>query len=322
DWERYAMVKARVMHGEHLPAARGLLSILRPFTYRVYVDYDAFDSLRSLKAMINAEVSRRGLENNVKLGSGGIREVEFIVQAFQLIRGGQDKILQTREIIKVLDIRAAEGYLPAAACTELREAYLFLRDSEHALQALNDEQTQLLPEDATAQARVALAMGSDDWPAYLQQLEQHRARVRLHFAQIVASDEDDQSNGDELQQWADMWLDDLDEQEQQAFLQQHPCPCNGFGEVQEQLRQFRESRAVLGMQQIGRERLDALMPLLLRELWQQPQPVVTLQRVMPLLEAVVRRTAYLVLLKENPQALTQLLKLCGASSWVAASIAQ
>ena len=322
DWERYAMVKARVMNGEHLPAARELLSILRPFTYRVYVDYSAFDSLRSMKAMINAEVRRRGLENNVKLGSGGIREVEFIVQAFQLIRGGQDKILQTREIIKVLDILAAEGYLPATACSELREAYLFLRDSEHALQALNDEQTQLLPEDPTAQARIALAMGSADWPAYLQQLEQHRARVRHHFAQIVASDEDDQNNGDELQQWTDMWLDDLDEQEQQAFLQQHPCPGDGFGAIQEQLRQFRESRAVLGMQQIGRERLDALMPLLLRELWQQPQPVNTLQRVMPLLEAVVRRTAYLVLLKENPQALTQLLKLCGASSWVAAYIAQ
>src|SRR5690606_5893160 len=176
--------------------ARELLNILRPFTYRVYVDYSAFDSLRSMKAMINAEVRRRGLENNVKLGSGGIREVEFIVQAFQLIRGGQDKILQTREIIKVLEILAAEGYLPAAACTELRDAYLVLRDSEHALQALNDEQTQLLPEEASAQARVALAMGCEDWPQYLQQLEQHRARVRHHFAQIVASDEDDQHNSD------------------------------------------------------------------------------------------------------------------------------
>ncbi len=320
DWERYAMVKARVMNGENTPSAKELLHILRPFTYRVYVDYSAFESLRSMKAMINAEVRRRGLDTNVKLGSGGIREVEFIAQAFQLIRGGQDKSLQTREIIKVLDILAADGYLPASACTELKEAYFFLRNSEHAIQALNDEQTQLLPTDTTAQERVALAMGFDNWPDYLQQLEQHRARVSHHFAQIVASDEDDAGAQDELLQWADLWLGDMPETDQHTFLQQHPC--NGFTDVQELLRKFRESRPVIGMQQVGRERLDALMPLLLRELWHQEQPVNTLERVMPLLEAVVRRTAYLVLLKENPQALTQLLKLCGASSWVAEYITQ
>lgn len=320
DWERYAMVKARVMNGENTPAAKELLKILRPFTYRVYVDFSAFESLRSMKAMINAEVRRRGLDTNVKLGSGGIREVEFIVQAFQLIRGGQDKSLQTREIIKVLEILAADGYLPASACSELKDAYFFLRNSEHAIQALNDEQTQLLPEETIARARVALAMGFDNWPDYVQQLEQHRARVSHHFAQIVASDEDDQTGQNELQQWADLWLGDAASAEQQTFLQQHPC--EGFAEVQELLRKFRESRAVMGMQQVGRERLDALMPLLLRELWQQPQPLPTLERVMPLLEAVVRRTAYLVLLKENPQALTQLLKLCGASSWVAEYITQ
>ncbi len=320
DWERYAMVKARIMNGEQSAEAKELLSILRPFTYRVYVDYSAFASLRSMKAMINAEVRRRGLEMNVKLGAGGIREVEFIVQAFQLIRGGQDKSLQTRELVKVLGILQAEGYLPAAACDELKQAYLFLRDSEHALQALNDEQTQLLPEDDTQRARVALALGFSDWDSYLNELEQHRSKVRHHFAQIVASDDDNEET-DELQQvWTDLWLGELDEQQAAAFLEQHPCA--NSTEVQQQLSNFRDSRTVLKMQQIGRERLDALMPLLLQQLWQQPEPVTTLERIVPLLEAVVRRTAYLVLLKENPQALTQLVKLCGASSWVAEYITQ
>jgi glutamate-ammonia-ligase adenylyltransferase len=320
DWERYAMVKARVMNGEQSAEAKELLSILRPFTYRVYVDYSAFASLRSMKAMINAEVRRRGLQMNVKLGAGGIREVEFIVQAFQLIRGGQDKSLQTRELVKVLGILQGEGYLPAAACDELKQAYLFLRDSEHALQALNDEQTQLLPDDAEAQTRIAWAMGCDDWPTYLHQLEQHRERVRHHFAQIVASDDDNEET-DELQQvWNDLWLGELDEQQAATFLEQHPCA--NSADVQQLLSKFRDSRTVLKMQQIGRERLDALMPLLLQQLWQQPEPVTTLERIVPLLEAVVRRTAYLVLLKENPQALTQLVKLCGASSWVAEYITQ
>lgn len=320
DWERYAMVKARIMNGEKTAEGQELLSILRPFTYRVYVDFSAFQSLRSMKAMINAEVRRRGLDNNVKLGSGGIREVEFIVQAFQLIRGGQDKSLQTRELIKVLDILAADGYLPAAACDELKAAYLFLRDTEHAIQCLNDEQTQLLPDDEEEQARIAWAMGFSDWLSFGEALEQHREKVRHHFAQIVAGDDDDEQHGDVDTVWHDLWLGELQGQHADDFLQQFPCA--NSDEVQTLLSGFRDSRAVLKMQQIGRERLDALMPRLLRELWQQPEPKVTLERVLPLLEAVVRRTAYLVLLKENPQALTQLIRLCSASSWVAAYITQ
>jgi glutamate-ammonia-ligase adenylyltransferase len=284
------------------------------------VDFSAFQSLRSMKAMINAEVRRRGLDNNVKLGSGGIREVEFIVQAFQLIRGGQDKSLQTRELVKVLDILAADGYLPAPACDELKAAYLFLRDTEHAIQCLNDEQTQLLPGSEEEQARIAWAMGFADWQSFSAALEQHRENVRHHFAQIVAGDDDDEDHADVDNVWNDLWLGELHGQHAEEFLQQYPCASSD--EVEALLTGFRDSRAVLKMQQIGRERLDALMPRLLRELWQQPQPKDALERVLPLLEAVVRRTAYLVLLKENPQALTQLIRLCSASSWVAAYITQ
>ncbi|MBE0483632.1 MAG: bifunctional [glutamate--ammonia ligase]-adenylyl-L-tyrosine phosphorylase/[glutamate--ammonia-ligase] adenylyltransferase [Bacterioplanes sp.] len=314
DWERYAMVKARVITGERDEYGQELLHILRPFTYRMYVDYSAFESLRSMKAMITAEVRRRGLQDNVKLGAGGIREVEFIVQAFQLIRGGQDKSLQTRELLKVLSILAAEGYLPSSACDELAQAYLFLRDSEHAIQAQNDEQTQQLPQETLHQSRLAWALGCADWQEYEQQLAHHRQRVSHHFAQIVADDVEQDSEHD-LSIWTDLWMADMDEAEQQQFLQSYPC--EQFDALQQRLGQLRESRTVHAMQQIGRERLDRLMPRLLQTLWQHDQPATTFERIVPLLEAVLRRTAYLVLLSENPQALTQLVKLCGASSWVA-----
>ncbi|WP_420589079.1 bifunctional [glutamate--ammonia ligase]-adenylyl-L-tyrosine phosphorylase/[glutamate--ammonia-ligase] adenylyltransferase [Bacterioplanoides sp.] len=320
DWERYAMVKARVMTGENNEHAQELLKILRPFTYRAYIDYSAFESLRSMKAMINAEVRRRGLEMNVKLGPGGIREVEFIVQAFQLIRGGQDDQLQTRELLKVLDILAADGYLPAGACDELKKAYVFLRDSEHAIQALNDEQTQQLPDDEINQLRVAWSLGFDNWPDYVAALDAHREKVKFHFSQIVAAEEDDEQSQQEEHTWLDLWHGELHGSAEEEFLQQHPCVNSDA--VRERLSKFRDSKAVAMMQQIGRERLDALMPLLLKELWSNKDPVDTLERVIPLLEAVLRRTAYLVLLKENPQALTQLVKLCGASVWVAEYIAK
>ncbi|MEH6450216.1 MAG: bifunctional [glutamate--ammonia ligase]-adenylyl-L-tyrosine phosphorylase/[glutamate--ammonia-ligase] adenylyltransferase [Oleispira sp.] len=344
DWERYAMVKARIITSEGLPSAEAessdsgqeLLSILRPFTYRQYVDYTAFESLRSMKAMINTEVRRRGLQTNVKLGSGGIREIEFVVQAFQLIRGGQERDLQTRELLIVIGILESEGYLPAPACRELRQAYLFLRDAEHVIQALNDEQTQLLPSDeyqqaSAAQTRMAFGMGFATWQEFLTELDSQREKVSHHFAQIVApTDENESGDEDEdskiaKQAWQDLWHGNFDPDhghgpEEKAFLQQFPCTQSD--DVIEGISKFRDSRAVQNMQTIGRERLDALMPLLLEQLWQQDNPVDTLERTIPIISAIVRRTVYLVLLTENPPALKHLLKLASISPWVADYIAQ
>lgn len=335
DWERYAMVKARILNGEESEAGQQLLSILRPFTYRQYVDFSAFESLRSMKAMINTEVRRRGLQTNVKLGAGGIREVEFIVQAFQLIRGGQEVELQTRELLTVLGILEGDGYLPPQACAELRAAYLFLRDAEHVIQALNDEQTQLLPDDsyqqsAQAQDRMTFAMGFENWDDFLVELDQHRKNVSHHFAQIVAHEDDEASANTAAQDhaWEDLWLGRFDDDYFQGsehgkqvteFLQQFPCAQSD--QVVERLAKFRNSKPIQTMQPIGRERLDALMPKLLAQLWSNPNPVDTLERIIPLLDAVARRTAYLVLLTENPQALKQLITLCSASPWLADYIA-
>lgn len=335
DWERYAMVKARIINGEETESGQELLSILRPFTYRQYVDYSAFESLRSMKAMINTEVRRRGLQTNIKLGSGGIREVEFVVQAFQLIRGGQEQELQTRELLIVLNILESEGYLPASACAELRQAYLFLRDAEHVIQALNDEQTQLLPSDeyqqsSEAQSRMAFAMGFATWAEFLAELENQRIKVSHHFAQIVApidenDDSDSQSHKVDKQAWQDLWLGHFDEAqghgaEEKAFLQQFPCTQSD--KVIKGITKFRDARGVQNMQPISRERLDTLMPLLLEQLWQLDNPVDTLERIIPIISAILRRSAYLVLLTENPQALKHLVKLASISPWVADYIAQ
>lgn len=318
DWERYAMVKARVITGEDNAHARQLLKILRPFTYRQYLDFSAFESLRSMKAMITQEVRRRGLDNNIKLGPGGIREVEFIVQAFQLIRGGQDTQLQNRELLTILSILSADGYLPDTVCEELMQAYLFLRNSEHVIQAINDEQTQLLPDDELNRTRLAHAMNCDSWDDYYEQLQCHRSHVSHHFSHIVADDKNDEK--EESNQWSDLWQGQLTDEEKEDFLNHYHC--TDADRVQEHLQNFRESKAILNMQPVGRARLDTLMPLLLQELWSQDNPASILQRLVPLLTAVSRRTAYLVLLSENPQALKQLVTLYAASSWVSEYITQ
>ena len=315
DWERYAMIKARVMTGEDSAEARRLLSILRSFTYRLYLDYSAYESMRSMKAMIRDEVRRRGLENHLKLGAGGIREMEFTVQAFQLIRGGQNPHLQSRELVRVLDMLAEDGVMAPESAADLKAAYFFLRDSEHAIQALRDEQTQKLPEDPVDQARLAWSMNCNSWNIYLAQLSHHRVVVSRHFADLIEADEDE--TADEAEQvWEDIWNG---ETESDPLLKHASEEAE---EVFALLNRFRESRHVQNMQEIGRERLETLMPVLVRELWAQPNPQQTLERLLPLLDAVLRRTTYLVLLIENPQALRQLLRLCSASGWVAEYITE
>ncbi|HET8730420.1 MAG TPA: bifunctional [glutamate--ammonia ligase]-adenylyl-L-tyrosine phosphorylase/[glutamate--ammonia-ligase] adenylyltransferase, partial [Moraxellaceae bacterium] len=184
EWERYALIKARICAGDFREGAT-LMTSLRPFVFRRYLDFGAFESLREMKAMIEREVRRKGMDTNVKLGRGGIREVEFIAQAFQLIRGGVDRRLQQRELMVILPLLSETGLLPAQAVDELREAYFFLRTVEHRIQALHDRQTQELPSDTDAQRRLALGMGFTDWTAFLAALDVHRARVDAWFKDVI-----------------------------------------------------------------------------------------------------------------------------------------
>lgn len=318
EWERYAMVKARVVAGDQ-QAGQVLLESLRPFVYRKYIDFSAFESLRSMKAMINREVRRKGLENNIKLGSGGIREIEFVVQAFQLIRGGRDRELQQRELLIILDELEKLELLPPPVVSELEHAYLFLRNLEHALQGVDDKQTQLLPEDPLDQARIALIMGFETWPDCLATLNQHRGRVARHFADIIALEPEEGGAVELDDSWPELWLEEMEENEAVAWLESQ-----GYEDPQSSLallKTLRHSRNVRLMQSQGRQRLNHFMPVLLEALSHVSQPSETLQRALQLVEAILRRTAYMVLLLENPGACAQLVWLCSESPWIAQQLA-
>ncbi len=322
DWERYAMIKARPVAGD-IAAGERLMVALRPFTYRRYLDFSAFESLRQMKALIQREVQRRKLQQNIKLGSGGIREIEFIAQCFQLIRGGRERVLQERNLLIVLGYLAELSYLPADAVTELKAAYIFLRDTEHAIQGYQDKQTQDLPTVETARAALALILGASDWPDFCNELERHRARVSHHFANVIAVPEEEryQTGYPELALWRGFWADsDMSVEAAAEQLAEH-----GHEDALDAARKLlalRASRAVGRMQSQGRERLDEFVPQLLWAVTAAERPSQTLQRILPLIEAVLRRTAYLVLGVENPAVLQQLVVLCSASPWIAEQLAR
>ncbi len=321
DWERYAMIKARAVGGD--PAAgEALLEMLRPFVYRRYLDFSAIEALRSMKQLIQQEVRRKGMAANIKLGAGGIREVEFIAQAFQLIHGGRDLSLQQRPLLKVLATLEGQGYLPPAVVAELAEGYRFLRYVEHALQALDDRQTQMLPDGELERLRVAFIMGFDSWDAFIARLTEWRERIDFHFRQVISDpdEEEEVAESSRVGNWQPLWLGEWNEETAcnelaDAGFQDPQAACNRlFG--------LRGGSHVRGMQRLGRERLDAFMPRLLALVVEQQNPDLVLERVLPLVEAVARRSAYLVLLTENPGALQRLLTLCGASPWVAEQMAR
>ncbi|WP_409315573.1 bifunctional [glutamate--ammonia ligase]-adenylyl-L-tyrosine phosphorylase/[glutamate--ammonia-ligase] adenylyltransferase [Pseudomonas sp. KCJK9016] len=320
DWERYAMIKARVVAGDQVAGAQ-LLDMLRPFVYRRYLDFSAIEALRTMKQLIQQEVRRKGMADNIKLGSGGIREVEFIAQAFQLIHGGRDLSLQQRPLLKVLGTLEGQGYLPPAVVSELREGYEFLRYTEHAIQAIADRQTQMLPDSPQDQARIAFMLGFADWDAFHEKLMFWRGRVAWHFAQVIADPDEEEGTDCEVVvggEWLPLWEEAQDEEAACRQLEEA-----GFADATKALKALaglRSSPQLRAMQRLGRERLDAFIPRLLAQAVEHDNPDLVLERVLPLVEAVARRSAYLVLLTENPGALRRLLTLCAASPWIAEQI--
>ncbi|MCP3908038.1 MAG: bifunctional [glutamate--ammonia ligase]-adenylyl-L-tyrosine phosphorylase/[glutamate--ammonia-ligase] adenylyltransferase [Oceanicoccus sp.] len=319
DWERYAMIKARVIAGEAKTAGQ-LMNVLRPFTYRRYVDFSAFESLRSMKKMIQQEVKRRRLDNDVKLGPGGIRDIEFIAQCFQLIRGGRELELQERRVQTVLTVLAEQNTMPVKAVEELQAAYLFLRNTEHGIQAFNDQQTQTLPIDHLPQAALAMVLGFRQWPDFIAALTKHRNNVSKHFQQIIADDKEAVAM-DKPSNWDTVWLADSDNDNDQVLAYLAEAGHEDGQAVLTQLQRLQKDRTVQRMQAVSRERLDQFIPLLLQAVANTASPSATLLRIVPLVESVLRRSAYLVLLVENPNALKQLVILCSASPWIAEKLA-
>ncbi len=319
EWERYAMIKARVVAGDR-EAGSLLMKALRPFVYRRYLDYGALESLRDMKAMIAKEVKRKQLEHNIKLGAGGIREVEFIGQAFQLIRGGRERGLQQRSIIRVLEYLGQHNALPGFAVRELLAGYELLRRTENRLQAMEDKQTHELPETTYDQQRLAYSMGEDHWDAFAERIAESRRHVHDHFEQVFAAP---QAEADPLPhdqpELGDVWSGEATGETAVEVFR-----ANGFEEPErclQRLETFRGGSHCRALTEQGRGRLDRLMPLLLGAIAAAERPDATLARVLDLLEAIVRRTVYLALLVEHPMALSQLVKLCSASPWIARHLA-
>jgi glutamate-ammonia-ligase adenylyltransferase len=307
EWERYAMTKARVVAGDAAPADE-LMAMLRPFVYRRYLDFGAIESLRSLKAIISRELKRKGMQENIKLGPGGIREIEFIGQSFQLIRGGRDPDLQVRPIQQVLVLLRDKGLLGVDTVDSLLHAYRFLRLTENRLQAWQDRQTHMLPGSSDAQARLARSMGFDDWTAFKTELDMHRRRVQGCFDDIFAD-----PGGDPEQTLGALWRRDPQQAESEALLGEH-----GFREPAlacEAISGFRDNVERRGLSTRAAEHLELVVPALLQAVAACDEPDSALPRVLKVLEAIIGRTAYLALLSEHPDALGQLVLLSAKSPW-------
>jgi glutamate-ammonia-ligase adenylyltransferase len=312
EWERYAMVKARVVAGGRA-AGEQLMAMLRPFVYRRYLDFGAIDSLREMKGLIAKELRRKGLRDDIKLGPGGIREIEFIGQSFQLVRGGRDPDLQIRPILPVLRLLGEKSLLPGFAVAELTAAYESLRRVENRLQAWRDQQTHVLPQDAEARLRLARAMDFADWKSFATALNDHRRRVQEQFDRVFAAPQSE-DNGVESR-LAAVWRHTLDES--RALVAFGKAGFANPAVALQQLERFRDAAAKKGLSTKGADRLNQLMPLLLERISGCADPNLALRRVVPLLESIVRRTAYLAMLLEHPVALSQLVRLCAMSPFVA-----
>lgn len=320
DWERYAMVKARIMGDNDGVYASELRAMLRPFVFRRYIDFSVIQSLRNMKSMIAREVRRRGLKDNIKLGAGGIREVEFIVQVFQLIRGGREPSLQQRSLLPTLTAIDQLHLLPAGDADTLRAAYLWLRRLENLLQSINDEQTQTLPGDELNRARLAWGMGVADWQALSDALDRHMAAVRRIFNELIGDDDTDTQDEQLSEQWRELWQDTLEDDDATPVLA-HLSDSDRI-RVVALIADFRRelTRRTIGPR--GRQVLDHLMPHLLSQVCPRADAPVPLARLMPLLTGIVTRTTYIELLSEFPGALKHLISLCAASPMVASQLAR
>ncbi|AXN32412.1 bifunctional [glutamate--ammonia ligase]-adenylyl-L-tyrosine phosphorylase/[glutamate--ammonia-ligase] adenylyltransferase [Vibrio coralliilyticus] len=313
DWERYAMIKARVMGREMYPQYQELRQMLRPFVFRRYIDFSAIQSLRRMKSMISSEVRRRGLSNNIKLGAGGIREIEFIAQVFQLIRGGREPNLRQRGLLVTLDAIEELEQLTSEEVNNLKLSYKFLRRLENLLQAMADKQTQTLPECENEQLQLAVAMGYPDWTSLIEQVRQHMHNVHQVFNNLIGDEEEECS--EVAKHFHELW--DMAEKPDviEAVLEQD-IGTTEAAEMASTIIQFKKDLAKKTLGPRGREVLNRLMPKIFAAIYSHQDAKFGLPRVLHLLHKIVTRTTYLELLDEHPAALTQLVRLCTASPMI------
>ena len=311
-WERFAWLKARVVGQIADDFYERLQALIKPFVFRYYVDYSAFSALREMKSLIQNQVAQREDLDNIKLGAGGIRDIEFIVQAFQLIYGGRHPDLQVKSCLGAMKVLVELEYLEDDTYQQLRDAYRFLRRLEHGIQGINDQQTQRLPQDAHWQNNLATTLNFDDWDALLATLNKHRSNVSVPFERMVTERQVPTQEEHHTEHDFAAQVDKLD-----AVLSE---------ENREKLVLFWQSKMVTNLSEEAKERLNAAYPVIVHALltYEDKRPLVNaaLPRLIALLEAICRRSIYLVMIVENPNATTQLIPMLAASPWIASELAQ
>ena len=316
DWERYAWIKARAVVGAAAYAVANE-DFIRPFVYRRYLDFGVFESLREMKALIAREVARKDLEQHLKLGEGGIRELEFIVQSMQLVRGGSDRRLQNAALLDVLPLLAGAKLLSKSAVTDLQDAYLVLRKAENAVQMIRDEQTHSVPDDPVDRTRMALNMGFADWAAAAAQIDAARGRVARQFEALVFGGPDTlRRDGDGALAW--LASSDVKVDEELASL---GFPAADLAAVAALLEAYRQAAAYRRLDEGARRRVHVILGRVLKAAALRPTPALVMQRVLRVVEAIGARSSYLALLKEQPPALERLIDVCAISGFLAGQIA-
>lgn len=322
SWERYAYIKARPVTPEENDGdiAELMQNLIEPFVYRRYLDYGVFESLREMKALIAAEVRKRELAGNIKLGPGGIREVEFIVQSLQLVRGGNYAQLKCRQLRTALERLARGNGITPTAALSLNEAYSFLRRFENAIQAIRDQQTHDVPENEQDRARLVVAFGRTDWGALYEELQQHRQTVNQLFEDVAFRTDQDATETDLDAAFTELWNAGADEDTWARFLAK-----NDFGAAAELARSLVAFAQAASASHIGvttRRRLRRFVPALLALLHDRRKPQVVAERVFEVVTQILRRSAYIALLNENPATMRHLVMLCEKSAYLAGEIAR
>ena len=315
EWERYAWIKGRVIAGQADTEAESILmeKIVRPFVFRKYLDFGAYESMRSLHAQLRKEVERREMHDNIKLGPGGIREIEFITQVFQLIRGGRDVDLCIRPTLSVLQRLQKKQQLPQQAVAELTQAYHFLRKLEHRLQYLDDQQTQTLPVNPADQSLIATAMGFSDYTNFMQQLDIHRKNVTRHFELIFAAPRKSPT----YDMLAYLWQAETQDisQTEAATTQLGTMGFTEPAKISERLRLFYQGTFYHQLPESSQQQINTLVPMMIEAVAELPPVETTLERMLQLLERISPHTSYLALLLEHPHTLQRVAELVSISQW-------
>ena len=320
EWERYAWIKSRILAGSNKIKLTPLKRIIQPFIFRKYLDFSAYESMREMHLQIRQEVSRLEIHDDIKLGPGGIREIEFIAQVFQLTDGGLNKELRIRPTLSVLKYLREKKKLAEKMITELTDAYIFLRNLEHRLQYLDDQQTHRLPSNSVDQLLITSAMGFSNYDHFLQKLNTHRANVTRYFEQVFTKP--NQSEPDNALRL--LWNEQTENKEKTvATIEQ--LGSIGFSNPDKTLvylQKFRNSARYRQLPASSRKRINELIPILIETSVKFPPADTTLKRILQLIESISGRASYLSLILENPYTLERIAKLVSVSQWACEYLTQ